>query len=348
MNVFIYFISCFLSGMIELGTILWGIKNDFSVIQCVGIAFAYQMGNIILYFITKKTSQCKVVLLPLSIVLGISSIFLQNDKKTLYIVALLMFMFLSICIQLTRESVKRQIKGLKKWQKRSCRVVGFFASAIMFTNLGTYVYILCAVMLFIFAFIIPTFGFDEWHRKVRSKEIKSPVCYAMITHQAHYFVYTYVLLVLVYMHYQSAIIASIWFVANWIPYTITEPLAKALKIDKYYYPMGIIAHFFNGVILITMWAFSIKDNIFMTALFWMLTGFGGGTVFCVRSAIAKVKKYDNDSWMFSEQIGHILGMVACVIICLFNLKATMLAGAFFALITIPIIIATIKKAKVEV
>lgn len=342
---FIYYFSCFLSGMVELGSILWGLKHGFSIEACVLLAFAYQLGNVFLYFITKKISKIKPFLLIISAGLGALTLFLKDGSMEFFITAAVMYTALSTCIQLTRESVKKRVTHLAKWKKRSFRVVGFFASAIMYTPVGTYVLIGCAMCLFVFSFFIPAFGFDSWHRDIKNGKIKNPICVTMITHQAHYFVYTYVLLALVQIFYKSALIAAVWFVVNWIPYTVTEPLVKRLKL-KNYYAIGITAHLFNGIILIMMWLFSKNGNILVTALLWMFTGFGGGNIFCVKKALSAVKEYDHDTWMFSEQVGHILGMITCVIVInLFSYQSSMLAGAIFALITVPVMVLTMNSKK---
>ena len=347
MKKFIYYFSCFMSGMVELGTILWGLSKGFSIDKCVLLAFAYQLGNVFLYFITKRVSRLMPFTLVISAALGILTLFLENNSTSLFIVSVFMYILLSTCIQLTRESVKSQVENLKKWKKRSFRVVGFFASAIMYTPAGTYILIACSAALFVFSFIIPRFGFDDWMNRRKAGEIKNPVCLAMITHQAHYFVYTYVLLALVFCYYKSPLIAAVWFVVNWIPYTITEPLVQKLKLTNYY-AIGIIAHLFNGIILIAMWLLSGKGNILATVLLWMFTGFGGGNIFCVKKALAKTKEYDHDTWMFSEQLGHLLGMISCVLVIkLFNYETTMLVGAIFALITIPVIVLTVNQKKIK-
>lgn len=327
--------------MVELSTILWGLSKGFALDKCVLLAFSYQLGNVGLYLIKKRTSSLVPYAEIVAAALGVATLFLENNSSALLIASAIMYVLLSTCIQLTRESVKKEVENLKKWKKRSFRVIGFGSSAIMYTVAGTYILVACSFVLLVFSFLIPRFGFDEWQNRIKTHEIKNPVCIAMIAHQAHYFVYTYVLFGLVICHYKNSVIPVLWFVANWIPYTITEPLVQKLKL-KNYYAIGILAHLFNGFILIAMWILSIRGNILGTVLLWMFTGFGGGNVFCVKKALSITKEYDHDTWMFSEQLGHILGMVNCVaIIYCFDYEATILAGGGFALMTIPVIILTV-------
>lgn len=81
-------------------------------------------------------------------------------------------------------------------------------------------------------------------------------------------------------------------------------------------------------------------------MLYLLTGFGGGNVFCIRKALKPKVDYHDNIWMLSEQIGHMLGLVACLImVILIGYNYTLLLGAAFALATIPIIVGTIKKKR---
>lgn len=90
------------------------------------------------------------------------------------------------------------------------------------------------------------------------------------------------------------------------------------------------------------------DLSFHTSLcLWVLTGFGGGNVFCIKKALAPVIVYDKNVWSFSEQIGHILGVFVALIIAFIGIpeKSSLLAAVFFALATIPIIMYTYRRNK---
>lgn len=348
MSLLYYYIS-FLSGVVELGCVFWGLRKEFSMLMIVGLVFAYQLGNIIQYYIPKKVEHYSQYYLMGSLLTCILGEFTSEYVVVQYILAFVTLLIDSTFLQLERESVKGIVKEWEKWKKRACRVVGFFVASAMYSDFGTWILALSILTLIIIGFIGPDFGYDRWFSNFTKKGQTEPkICLAMITHQAHYFVYTYVLCMFVYYEYNNALIASIWFVLNWIPYTITEPLVKVLKIEKYYNTIGIVAHIFNGIVLIGVFLFLDNSHILAAVLLWMLTGFGGGNIFCVRKGMSKYVNYDNDTWMYSEQVGHVLGMISCIILVAFNIpEYTMIASAVFAFVTVPIIIATINHYKKE-
>jgi hypothetical protein len=49
-------------------------------------------------------------------------------------------------------------------------------------------------------------------------------------------------------------------------------------------------------------------------ILWILTGFGGGTVFCIEGIFKKYDIRDKLSIDISENYGHILGLVAGIVI----------------------------------
>ena len=340
---YLYYYISFLSGVVELGCIFWGLNREFSMLQVIGLVMSYQMGNVLQYFIPKKAEHYSQYFLGLSLIACVASEYLSFLEIVSYMLALLALIIGSTFLQLEREAVKIKVEEWEKWKKRAWRVVGFFVAFSLYLPYGTW--ILCAILLslIIIGFYSKDFGYDEWFVNFIDNKKNAPkLCWTMITHQAHYFVYTYVLCILVFEKYHSALIASIWFVLNWIPYTITEPLVKFLKIEKYYLKIGIAAHLFNGIVLIGVYVFLKNNNILGAVLLWMLTGFGGGNIYCVRKGMEPYIEYDNDTWMFSEQVGHILGMiVSIVLVALGKSELTMIVAAFFALVTVPIIIKTI-------
>lgn len=344
MGYLYYYISC-LSGVVEIGCIFWGLNRGFSLLQVIGLVMAYQMGNVIQYFVPKKIEHYSQYFLSISLITCIASEMLSPNEAVCYFLAVITLIIGSTFLQLERESVKIKVEEWEKWKKRAWRVVGFFIASTLYLPFGTW--ILCGIILslILIGFYSKDFGYDEWYKNLKNKTIKEPkLCWTMITHQAHYFVYTYVLCVIVFYKYDSALWASIWFVLNWIPYTITEPLVKVLKIEKYYLKVGILAHVFNGIVLIGVYCFLMNNHILGAVLLWMLTGLGGGNIYCVKKGMNPYIEYDNETWMFSEQVGHILGMIVCIItVALGKSELTMLEAALFAFITVPIIIGTIKR-----
>ena len=163
-----------------------------------------------------------------------------------------------------------------------------------------------------------------------------------MTHQAHYFTYNYLMVALVMHYFNNPLITTLWFAANWIPYTITEPLVHKLRWNKWYV-VAIGAHYFNALVLLGMFLF-VEKNIYVALCLWILTGFGGGNVFCIKKALAVRVTYNKSVWSFSEQIGHVLGVLTAILLVVVgcNVKYSMLVAAIYALLTVPIIMLSAK------
>jgi hypothetical protein len=121
-----------------------------------------------------------------------------------------------------------------------------------------------------------------------------------------------------------------------------------IKLTKFNNWLAIVicAHLFNATILLGMYMF-LDVNIVVALCLWIFTGFGGGNVFSIRKALARRKEYDQVVWSFSEQVGHIVGVVSALIVywvCM-EMKVTLITGAVFALATIPVTCMTLLKAK---
>lgn len=339
----IYYLTCLISAVVELGSVFWGIKYGFGISGILGLALAYQLGNVFRFFINKKIAHYQDFILG-GVVL-VSAVLLDIDKTSLigYLLAFIMFFVFSVFLQNVRSSAQGDIP---RWQKRSCRVIGFVLSALMYL-LGDILMVVINLVVLISSCLLDKYDYDKWICNLKRGVFGYRICWAMVTHQAHYFVYTYIMFFLVMKYFENPFISTLWFAANWVPYTITEPLVQKLEWNKWYV-IAIGAHVFNAIILVGIY-FTVDISITFALLLWVLTGFGGGNVFCIKKALAENIKYDKNIWNFSEQLGHILGVIVSIIVVVlnFDLKVSMLVGAGFALVTVPIITYFTKFKKVK-
>jgi len=329
-----YYITCFISGMVELGSVFLGMKLGCSLAGIIGLALAYQLGNVFRFWVTKKVSEYQLLLAGITLVLSVVINITGINYYIRYASCFVMFVLFSTILQNIRSVVSGDIP---RWKKRSCRVVGFAASAIYF-YCGMIMMVIMSGIILVLSIVLEHYYYDNWLKEWCEGKKGKRICYAMVFHQAHYFAYNYITLYLIMRTFNSPLYASLAFVANWIPYTITEPLVKKLKWDKWYV-ISIGAHLFNSVVLIGMFVF-LDINILWTVCLWVLTGFGGGNVFCIKKAIASKYVYDKDVWSFSEQIGHIVGVLSALIIVWSGIaeKYSMIVAVAFALFTIPMIV----------
>lgn len=328
---FTYYFTCMLSGAVELGTIFLGTRLGYSLSAIIGLAMAYQVGNVLRFFINKKIAKFQDLFIFLIFALSILSMLLKGSWLS-YVSLLVYYTVFSTFLQNIRSAVQGQIP---RWKKRSWRVAGFVFSAMFY--LFPYPMLIASAMILLFYSItLKKFHYDGWLNDWKTGVLGPRLCWTMVTHQAHYFAYNYVILYLVLHYFSNPLIASLCFAANWIPYIITEPFVKKMQWDKWL-AIAVCAHLFNAMVLLGM-HFFFDANILLSITLWVLTGFGGGNVFCIKKALASRITYDKDVWSLSEQLGHILGVVTALIITTMPIpeKTTMLVAAFFAFITVPI------------
>jgi len=344
MLVFTFYFTCVLSGIIELGAVMWGLGQGYSVEYALGLTISYQIGNILLFLINERIRAKQSFYLAGGVVLSITMLFLKNAEIK-YIVAFILFAGLSTSIQTMRSAVKSKEP---RWRKRCFRVLGFLLSAMMY-RYGTVLLVAISIMLFVLSILTPKFDDTCWIKKlIRGEYGKNKICITMVIHQMHYFVYCYAMLTIALLYYKNPWIASAWFIGNWIPYIITEPLIKYSKKEKWM-TFLIAGHILVAGLLLFMDIFINKGNIPLAMLLWVFTGFGGGNVFCIKKSLAPVKEYHNMVWVFSENIGHILGvLVIFVVACVTsNIQNSLIIGVICAVLTIVFILITYEKARKE-
>lgn len=331
-----YLVASLLSGIIELGSVFFGIRNGYEVPYIISLALAYQLGNILRFLVSKKIADIQNTLLFCSILLSCSLFILSGGLK--FAVCFILFTLISTMLQNIRSSLQGNIP---RWKKRSCRVIGFSLSAFVYVFPNENILILSSI-LFVISIHTPKFYYVELVHKWKNGDLGRRFCLSMITHQAHYFAYNYIMIILSMDYFRNPFIVSAWFIANWIPYTITEPMVKKLKWCNWK-RIALFAHVFNAVVLFGM-CVCIHHNIYITLILWIFTGFGGGNVFCIKKSLEKKVKYDKKVWMFSEQIGHILGVMTALIISLIGLhiEYSLIMASIFALITIPVMTMSLK------
>ena len=332
-----------MSGIVELGSVFWGLSQGYAIEKIIGIALAYQLGNILRFFVTPKMAKYESVWAGIVLLISLIIPSLLKYPTIKFFATLIMFALFSTILQNVRSSAQGNIP---RWQKRSSRVVGFVLSAVVYVA-NSYSMIALSALLLFFSLRTDNYSYDKWLVNWKRGVYGSRVCWSMVTHQAHYFAYNYLLLIIVMNTCKNPLIATICFALNWVPYTVTEPLIQKLKWNKWK-EIAVCAHIFNAVILLTMF-FVVTQNIYFTVALWVLTGFGGGNVFCIKKALVNRIEYNKHVWSFSEQIGHILGVCSALIVSVLcrELRFSMVVAAFYALITIPIMLVTMKKRAIR-
>lgn len=153
-----YYITCLMSGTIELGAIFLGMKIGYSLPGIIGLALAYQLGNVFRFFVTKKISTYQNHIVLLAILLSASVLVIHNMDTIVYICLCLTLLLYSTVLQNVRSAVQGNIP---RWKKRSCRVLGFVMSALLYVWGPVLLLILCVILL-LYSISLDHFYYDDW------------------------------------------------------------------------------------------------------------------------------------------------------------------------------------------
>lgn len=332
-TVFTFYATCVLSGAIELGGIFWALGQGRGIVYAVGMTVAYQLGNIFLFLITRRMRKLQSLFVCVALVLGCAATLLPDENDIAYVLCFIEFAVLSTLLQTMRSAVKGREP---RWRKRVFRVVGFAFSGI-FYYAGDALLVAVPVLLLALSVVTPRFDDGCWViRLVRGEYGSNRLCVAMVLHQMHYFVYCYAMLIIAFVGTGNPFVAGLWFVGNWVPYIAIEPLAKATKSSNW------IVFFLGGHILVSavlLGMYLVLSHSLTSALvLWVLTGFGGGNVFCIKQLFESKRSYHSQIWVLSENVGHLLGVLVLAGIALagISLDVTLLIAASLALSTVAV------------
>lgn len=193
-NTVIFLFLSWISGVLELGSIFFGISHSFPLYQVVGLGLAYQIGNLVPNPI--QLTRTLVCCLALIAVTSFGMHLLISHYAFLFIG----FMCISAVIQSLRSYSK---DGISTGLKRCSRILGFISAP--FFNLTGFI-IGCTLIFFMSlkASFLKTKMLMHWIKP-------SALNWVMIVHQMHYFTYTYFLIYLLYQFNTSLLMVSLYF-----------------------------------------------------------------------------------------------------------------------------------------
>lgn len=319
-----YLYSC-ISGSLEIGIIYGGILKGYPLWQVLILGLAYQIGNLVpLPCVLAKKERCLgivVILVLWCISAG------TPDEMIKWLCLIGTITILSGLIQSMRAAFS--FSG-EKWKKRFFRVIGFGTAFFYGMNLE-----ICIAMVATFMMI------TELYRKSEIKSAKSNVLSGiqlnrtMIFHQMHYFVYAYSMIELAHSMLKHSALALLFFVISWFTYLMTEPMLRRFGHGKWLRYL-MVGHLLLALSLFLASYAAVKESNWFF-LIWILSGFGGGTVFCVKLVEQeKGRGISADNWVLSENLGHILGCFAACFWVATGMKTALLpaVGACFAILTV--------------
>lgn len=319
MNKFIFLFLSIVSGMLELGGIVFGVSLKLPIEYILVIALAYQVGNLF----PNPISLNKFGLIIISFI-SIMMLTFINIIEFKYSLFLMSYIMLNIVVQSMRALKKSDINTSVK---RIFRMSGFLIVPFFSIKI-----ILCiSIILFFLSLRL------EHDKSMKFKLINPKIKFiniVMIVHQMHYFCYVYFIIILMSSYLDKyKLILGVLFTLGWVSYTSVPHILK----KSTYYKYLCIGHIWLAGILITI-VLNI-DNIYAITILWILTGFGGGTVFCINK-INKCKDNTSElSMSFSENIGHVLGVAIGLLIFIVtkSMIYPVILSSIFAIMTVILI-----------
>ena len=209
--------------------------------------------------------------------------------------------FISLGLHYSRERARHNSRKVKTFTKRVARVIGFAASGLF--SVWMLVIIGCCS-------IIGSLHCDPKTKSIyQGGKVVSVLGINMAVHQIHYFVYCYVMFYWIILYLSSFMyLCGFVFTIGWLSYLLSEPILK--KFNKILVLSG--GHVSLTGLLVLL-ALTGESSIMLLITLWFLTGFGGGTVFCLRRSnqeLPKQNQVDMNRW---EDIGHVVGVFLCTL-----------------------------------
>lgn len=319
-----YLFSC-ISGSLEIGIVYGGIMKGYPLWQVLIFGLAYQIGNLVPlpYAFHQKARRISIVILTVLWWIRCAS----SAETVSWLCLVGIITILSGLIQ----SIRADLPFLgEKWKKRFFRVVGFGTAVCYALNMEVCVVIISVIM------VLTELFRDNIVKQARPIVLNN-ICInrTMLFHQMHYFVYAYAMISLACNLASHSMFSIVFFVFSWLTYLMTEPILRHFGHGKWFWYL-VTGHMMLAILLLLAALAAIQESGWLFLL-WVLSGFGGGTVFCIKLVEeGKVRKDSEVNWTLSENLGHISGCLFACVWTAFGMETALLPviGTCFAMLTI--------------
>jgi len=282
MTVNRYLVLSAFSGFLEVGVLVLAVQLWPETLWLpFAVGLAYQLGT----FLAVRRSVPALVVAIVSLLL-LGGLLWQPQWAELVLITLV----LSWGLQNQRQRAATPVTVVAK---RLARTVGFAFSALWVTMHGWVVAVLSLIMVLLVGGAAAT---APPRRLLRTPARWTIADTTMFLHQMHYFVYVYGMVTL--LQQQAGVpltVVGLWFAAGWVTYFSAERLF-AHHDDARVLVYGHL--FLTGVLSIL--ALNVVPGL--TGWLWILTGLGGGTVYCIHRLGESKDEHER-----SEEAGHMVG-----------------------------------------
>lgn len=207
-------------------------------------------------------------------------------------VFMIQVMAASMCIQMARAAQKN---NCPVWLKRSFRIGGFVLSPVM----ALWPAATLSVCLLVSACVLLARSAVD-----RGAPRGAAVVPVMVFHQMHYFVYTYIMPVWFFALSGSLIWSGLMFGLTWVIYLLPQTVAERVgSVEPR--KMFLVCHAFLALVMGTLCVASVLNSAPLICTAWLLSGLGGGSVFCIKELSPDCQRTD---LTLSENIGHVAGV----------------------------------------
>lgn len=307
-----YLVLSGLTGVLELGVVLWAARAGWAAWQVVGLGVCYQLASLLVrpFPLTPRSYRWLLVAGAAAGVVALSSVAAVPVAVA--------------CTAAGLQGVREEQLGggsVSTLTKRASRILGFVGAAAF----SLWFLVLLPVVVGAIARSAPVARV----RRPRPPLVRpTPHEVLMVVHQSHYFAYSYVLIfVLVGLEPGRGLPAAVAFALGWISYSLVPSLFGRFAP----LPSLVAGHVLVAVMLVII-AGTIGDAGPVTTA-WILGGFGGGTVYCIKELGTQGRRTapNMESW---ENVGHVTGSVlALVAVVVLSLPGAFVVAAAAAAAT---------------
>lgn len=301
-----------MTALLECGPLFLGIGLGYGPGRTLSFCLAYQAGNLFpIPFSLRPGTLRKVTLLSLPLLcLAPFMKALPLLQWGLYFTGILL---LSCAVQSIRAKMKTHSGTIRK---RLARVAGFLLAPLAAFAAFPLLPLCCLLVWFSLGRLSHDDDADlsPLPKGIGTAPKLYPLCAVMFWHQLHYFIYAYGMLLHAYQITGSAFLTMLFFACTWLTYLSAEPIVKWLRRARSRQfaakpgPSDYIAAILAGhtfLLLILLWLPQVPDGLFFCL--WILTGFGGGTVFAITALCGQSAAYNKEQLVYTENLGHFLG-----------------------------------------
>lgn len=311
------------ASLLEVAPLFAVLRDSQPLTVILLLGLAYQLGN----GAARHVGRSPVLLAALGI-LGLAAWLLSSGVVVVQMAAVAA---MSASLQAVRRALAHSGPKIPTAKKRAYRVAGFVLAAVLPASIAlSLAVVVCVLGARLLALQAPTRveALATATAEAPPLRFNWTLWALMVVHQTHYFVYAYAVIYLAFsLSGASAVIAALAFALGWVTYLSAERLWSRIP-DRSVFVAG---HLFLCACLVGMaWA----GESWTAVVLWVLTGFGGGSVYCLVSISAKAG-LPEASVERAEDVGHVAGLaLAIALVALGGLGPTGLAlvGAVLAAI----------------